>query len=335
MQKTRVLCLGLGPIGLRAAALAMRKDSLEIVAAVDIDPEKAGKELDLLLEREGLEGSSGIVVEADAADALARSGPQIVIHSTSSFLPEVLEQILMVLEAGANLISSTEELLWPRHRHPRLSDRLDEAARRSGVTVLGTGVNPGFVMDSLAAFATATCHAVDKVICRRVVDAGDRRMPFQEKIGAGMEEAGFRELAAAGRLGHVGLLESIALLGEACGFELDDVRQTTDPVLADRPLRTRHLSIQPGQVAGIHNRGSGSQGGTALIEMDLRMYVGAESPFDEVQILGEPRLQIRVPGGTSGDLATAAMLVNGIPGVVRASPGLKTMLELPLPTLIR
>lgn len=332
MKQLTAVCLGLGPIGQRAAALAAAKSSLRVVGASDIDPELDGRDL---AELTGEQAASGITVRADAAGVLAETKPDVVLHCTSSFLPSVREQILQVVEAGSNLISSTEELLWPSLQHPAIADEIDAAARRAGVTVLGTGVNPGFVMDVLPAFATAVCYDVQHVVCRRHVDATTRRLPFQRKIGAGMAEDEFRRLAGQGKLGHIGLRESIALLGAACGFELETIEQAVEPILATRRLETEHLAVEAGRVAGIHNTGHGTSAGRRRIEMDLRMYVGCEDPFDEAILDGTPGLHVRIPGGTSGDLATAAMLVNGVPGVVSAPPGLKTMLDVPVPHLVR
>ncbi len=328
MDRIRVLVFGLGPIGCQAAALAARKPGLEVAGAVDKDPTKAGRDLGELC---GEELCRGVTVQADAAEALAAVEPDVVIHCTSSFIPRVKGQYLAILEHGASIVSSTEEMLWPRLQHPQAAAEIDEAAQSAGATVLGTGVNPGFVMDVLPALASSVLAEVRRVVCRRHVDASTRRRPFQQKIGAGLSEPAFRELAAAAQLGHVGLRESIALLAAALGFELDEISQTVDPILAEHEVATEHVRVARGQVAGIANRGFGKRGTEVWIEMDLRMYVGCPDPFDEAEFDSDPPLRIRIPGGTFGDTATAAMLVNCVPLVAAAPPGLKTMLDLPLP----
>ena len=332
MTPIRVVSLGLGPIGRRAASLAASKVGLDLVGAVDIAPDIVGQDLCDVLEGGG---PSGVSVSDDLAGTLASCKPDVVIHCTSSFMPAVESQLLAVCEGGANLISSTEEMLWPRLQHPEIADRVDAAARSAGVTVLGTGVNPGFVMDVLPAFASSVCYDVEHVFCRRWVDATTRRLPFQKKIGAGMQESQFRELAAAGKLGHIGLPESIALLGAACGWALDQVEQDVQPIIAERDLETPYLRVAKGEVAGIHNTGFGALDGEKLVEMDLRMFVGCEEPHDEAVLRSNPPMHVRIEGGTSGDFATAAMLVNGIAGVVAARPGLVTMLDVPVPHLAR
>lgn len=332
MSQLRVVSYGLGPIGLRAAALAARKDSLDVVGAIDIAPDLANRDLGEIAAEQAL---AGVTVSGDAETTLRELKPDAVIHCTSSFLPTVEKQLTGIVAAGVNAISSTEELLWPSLQHPDIASRLDAAATSAGKTILGTGVNPGFVMDTLPAFAGAVCYDVERVECRRYVDATTRRLPFQKKIGAGLSESEFRALVADGKLGHIGLRESIALLGAACGFELDTIEQDIEPILATRDLKTEHLSIASGEVAGIHNTGFGARGSDRLIEMDLRMFVGCENPHDAAILHGTPGLHVEIPGGTSGDLATAAMLVNGIPGVVAASPGVRTMLEVPVSHLVR
>ncbi len=330
-QKLRVVSFGLGPIGQRAAALAASKTSLDLVGAIDVDPALVGRDLGELL---GSDSVDGITVSADAAATLQDARPDAVIHCTSSFLPVVGDQLMAIAESGCNVISSTEELLWPRLQHPDIADRIDQAAQAANVSVLGTGVNPGFVMDCLPAFASSVCYGVESVVCRRYVDATPRRLPFQKKIGASMEVDQFNDLAAQGKLGHIGLRESIALLGAALGFELDTIKQDIQPIVATRALETEYMQIKEGQVAGIHNTGFGDERGKRRIEMDLRMYVGAEDPVDECVFVSEPPMHLRIEGGTQGDFATAAMLVNGLAGVVAAPPGLRTMLEVPLVHLV-
>ena len=294
MRALRVLCLGLGPIGLGAALLARKKDWLEIVAAVDIDPEKVDKDLGELCSPAS---AMGIVVSNDLEGSLESKRPDIVIHCTASFLPTVMEEILLVLDAGVNLVSSTEELFYPRLQHEEIAELLDKRARANAVTLLGTGVNPGFVMDSLAAFFTAICHEVSSVHCKRRVDASTRRHPFQKKIGAGLSEREFHSLAEQGKLGHIGLKESIAILGVALGFKLDKFEESLAPVLAETAYENEQFSIAKGQVLGIRNQGRGIRCGELKIEMDLEMYVGAADPRDEIRIEGTPPVKLQIPGG--------------------------------------
>ncbi len=332
MSALRVLSVGLGPIGLEAARLALAGRSLELVGAVDLDPEKAGRDLAELL---GLDEATGLRVERDLAAALARARPDVAILCTGSTVPAVLADVERIVRAGAGVVSSCEELLWPALQHPELARRLDAAARSGGSAILGTGVNPGFVLDFLPVVLSGVSRRVERVRGVRILDAAARRLPLQKKVGAGLAVEEFRRLVAAGRLGHVGMRESVALVGHALGFDLDEVTQTVEPVVAERRIETAHLVVEPGRAAGIRNLGFGRSGGETRVELVLEMYVGAPDPRDEIFLEGDPPLHLAIEGGTPGDAATAAILVNSLAGVAAAPPGLKTVLDLPPPRLAR
>lgn len=351
-EPIRVAVVGLGPIGLRAAELVLERPALRLVAVADADPARAGRRLSELLAAEVPEPpdgdpadhpdsarvpqpvgeSSAVRVDADGVEALARERPDAALICTSSSLAAVAPLLRAAAAAGANAVSPCEELLLPDLRHPELAAELDAEARRAGVTFLGTGVNPGFVLDYLPAVLAAASRRVEGVRGLRVVDAGSRRRPLQRKVGAGLRPEEFERRAADGALGHVGMRESVALLGRALGFELDEIGQRTEPVIAERDLETAVVTVRRGEVAGIRNVGFGDEKGRRRVRLELQMYVGAAEPRDELTLEGEPELRLAIAGGVPGDLATAAILVNWIPGVVRAAPGLSTVLDLPPPT---
>jgi hypothetical protein len=328
MQKLRVVAYGLGPIGVRAAALVLERESLELVGAIDTAADKVGRDIAELL---ALPEPTGIRVEGDARATLERLRPDAAIHCTSSFLPAVKEQLLAAARLGIDVVSSTEELLVPDLQHPELARELDEAARAGGATLVGTGVNPGFAMDFMAVVVSAVCRRVERVRCVRVVDAGTRRLPLQRKVGAGLSIDEFDERARGGGFGHIGMRESVALVSRALGLGVDSIEQSLTPVVSAGAHTTPFLTVAPGQVAGIRNVGTGKRGGVSVVELDLSMYVGARDPHDEIVLHGEPTVHLRFDGGLPGDQATAAILVNTLPGLVAASPGLKTVLDLPPP----
>jgi 4-hydroxy-tetrahydrodipicolinate reductase len=328
----RVVSFGLGPIGLAAARLALQKKTVQLVGAVDVDPNKVGKDLGELLD---LGHKTGIAVEADAESALRRLKPNAILHCTSSFMPQVKDQLLLAARCGANVVSSTEELLVPEFQNPAIARELHDAAVGGGVTILGTGVNPGYAMDFVAVVASAVTFDVQSVQCIRVVDAGTRRLPLQKKVGAGLSKAEFDAQMATGRFGHIGMRESVALLARALDFKVDAIEQTVEPVLATETRRTPFLAVERGQVAGIRNHGYGRMGGRNVIHLDLAMFVGAPEPRDEVILQSTPPVHLRFFGGIAGDQATAAILVNNLHGVVAATPGLKTVLDVAPPRLVR
>lgn len=324
----RVVQFGLGPIGLECVRTLLGKtNGIELVGAIDIDPDKAGKDLAELL---GLSESTGVVVSADAASCLSETKPDVVLHTTSSFLASMYDQLLLCARAGAHVVSSTEELAFPYRRHPAISAELDRVARENNVTLLGTGVNPGYAMDALALMATGVCSDVHRVAIHREVDAGKRRLPLQRKVGAGITTAEFEAKKATGQFGHIGLVESLYMVAAGLGWNVEEMTETLEPVISDKQVVTPFLTVEPGQVAGIHHHAHGFVGGQEVITLDLKMYVGAGNPRDAVRVTGSPPIELEVKGGIFGDTATVAALVNGIPLVAEAAPGLKTVKDVPL-----
>ena len=326
-KKIRVVEFGIGPIGGSILRLMRQKASIEIVGAVDKDPAKVGRDLGELMGAH--DAPWGVVVSAEA-DAVLQQPVDVVVHTTSSYLPSVMDELLACLAAGCCVISTCEELSYPFRKHPELSARLDTAAKDEGVALVGTGVNPGFVMDKLVLTLSAASQRVDWVQAVRIVDASKRRLPLQRKIGAGMTSEEFRAQVAAGLIKHHGLPESIAMVAEGLGFALDDISETIEPVIAAKAVKTEFLEVAPGQVAGVHQIARGMAGGQEKIFMELQMYVGAEQPVDSIEVRGEPNLTLTIPGGTHGDIATAAVAVNTIPSILAAPAGLRTVRDLPL-----
>ena len=293
----RVVSFGLGPIGLAAAKLALQKSSLQLVGAIDVDTLKIGKDLGDLLE---LGRTTGIAVEADAEAALRRLEPDVAIHCTSSFMPGVKEQLLTAAKLGVNVVSSTEELLVPDHQHPELAQELDAAAKSGRITILGTGVNPGYAMDFMAILASAVTFDVQAAKCVRVVDAATRRLPLQRKVGAGLSKSEFAKELETGKFGHIGMRESVALVARGLGFPVDRIEQTTEPVIAPEDHKTPYLVVKEGEVAGIRNQGFGYIGKRTAVHLDLSMYVGAPDPHDAVELESVPPIRLKFPTASPG-----------------------------------
>jgi len=330
-EQIRIVQYGLGPIGCEIARLVLQKKTLRLVGGIDIDPDKAGKDIGRLL---GLDHNIGVVVEKDASKVLSRANADVILHSTSSSLTHVKDQILSCIDAGTHIVSTTEELSYPFSRSFELARLIDKEAKSRGVSVLGTGVNPGFVMDTLPIFLSSVCQQVESVQVTRVLDASTRRLPLQRKIGAGLTVEEFKREVQDGKLGHVGLLESIAMLSDGVGLGVDRSEQIVEPVVTDRDLETQYLTVKKGEVAGIRNIGRGYRGQSLVVLLHLEMYVGAKNPKDKVTIKGNPNMEFVVEGGTPGDPATVAMIVNAIPKVIEAKPGLISMIDLRLPSIL-
>jgi len=319
--KYRVVLFGLGAIGIGTGKLVLKRENLSLIGAVDIDESKAGKDLYEIME---LEGKSGIMVRKTLEEIIADVGkPDVVLQTTGSYLKMIYPQLAEIVSAGVNIISSAEELLYPHLRNPELADELDALAKSNGVTVLGTGVNPGFVMDTLPLVLSGVCHRVDRIESERVVDVSTRRKALQRKVGAGLTASEFEEKVADGTFGHVGLLESVALVAAGMGWELDVIEETIEPAVAQKDMPS--LGIEKGCVTGIRQIGTGTKDGKELIRLYLQISAGAENPHDSVDIYGTPDMKVVISNGTAGGLATNAALVNTIPQVIDAKPGLAMM----------
>lgn len=326
-KKIHVISYGLGPIGMKAARIVLDSPRLKMVGAVDIAPEKIGKDIGDLL---GLNKRTGILISNDASKVFGSKHADVVLHATGSKIKKVYSQVQDIVSTGMNCVSSCEELFFPYSQNSHLSEQINTLAKEHNVTVLGTGVNPGFVMDTLPLFLTGVCQEVKSVQVERVLDASTRRLPLQKKIGATLSPELFRDKVKEGLLGHIGLTGTMKFIAHNLGWNLDKVQETIEPVVADENLSTQYLNIRKNCVTGINHTVYGIKNGKKLISLNLQMYVGAKNPHDLIRIKGNPDLEVHIKGGIPGDIATAAILVNAIPLILQAEPGLITMKDLPL-----
>jgi len=329
MPTIRVFHYGLGPIGAAVAKQVAQRSGFKIVGAVDIDPAKEGRDLGDVV---GLHKRLGVVVSGDARKTLKASKPNVVILCTSSSIKKVMPQIEEILKTKTPIVSTTEELSYPGYTHIRQARQIHEWAKKAKVAVLGTGVNPGFAMDALPIALTAVCERVDRVVVNRIQDARIRRLPFQQKIGAGLTTEQFQRKVHDGSVRHVGMTESIAMIADALGWTLDRITDDIQPKLASVTISSEFLAVDPGYVCGIIQDGAGYRKSEPVIRLHMEAYLGAPESYDSVDIEGSPRLAMKIAGGIHGDVATASIVVNSIPHVMNAGPGLHTMRDLPLPS---
>jgi len=327
MKKVRVVQFGCGPIGCSVIRYARNRPDIEVVGAIDIDAGLVGRDLG---EVAGIDDKLGVLISAEADAILSQTKPDVVFLTTSSSLRVVYAEVVKCIEAGANVISTCEELAYPYRKEPQISADIDKKARDKGVTVLATGVNPGFVMDAWPLFMTGVCQQVKQIKAVRVQDASSRRGPFQKKIGAGCTLEEFNKLVASGTLKHVGLPESIAMIASGLGWELDEITESIEPVVAISRVKTDFVTVEPEQAAGVRQVGRGIRARDELITLEFEAYVGAPESYDAVYITGTPNLEVVIKGGTHGDVATAAITVNCVHRVMDAPAGLLTMKDLPI-----
>jgi hypothetical protein len=324
----KVLHVGLGPIGVGVVRQVAERKGFRIVGAADIDPTKAGRDLG---EVAGVGRGLHIKVSGDVKKAIKAAKPDAVVLCTSSSLKKVLPQMEEILKLKVPIVSTTEELAYPTKGNMRYARAIHQLAKKSKVAVLGTGVNPGFVMDALPIALTGVCERVVSVRVDRIQDARIRRLPSQQKIGAGLTREQFQKKVDDGSVRHVGLAESISMIAEALGWKLDRITDEIEPKMATETVASEFLAVDPGYVCGIVQDGRGFRNGAPVITLHMEAYLGAPESFDAVEIVGSPALKMKLAGGVHGDIATASIVVNSLPKILEVAPGLHTMRDMPLP----
>ena len=312
-----VIVQGLGPMGLRIAEAALADPFVELVGAVEIRPEVAGRPLSDLVG-----GAPAIAIRGSVAEARAESGASagILLHCTGSHLDRVFPQLEEALRQQLHVVSTCEELTFAEGRHPKIAAALDRLATGAERTVVAAGVNPGFLMDALPASLASISHSIRSVSVRRVQDPSRRRIPFQQKVGMGLSSAEWEERRSAGGFGHVGLQESAWLLASALGWELVDWQHEMVPCRGERgePVTGTLETL----------RGSTSDGRSIRLHFEANAAVDEE--HDEIVVDGTPPLRLRFEGGVFGDDATAAAVLRAARVIPNARRGLLTVLDLPL-----
>ena len=320
---------GLGPIGAAVTRQIVSRKGFQIVGAVDIDRAKIGLDLGDVI---GLGKKLKVRITNDANGAIKSGKPDVAVLCTSSSLKKVMPQIEGVLKKKVAIVSTTEELSYPVGKNRALAKKIDALAKKAKVAVVGTGVNPGFAMDALPITLTGICERVDSIRVDRIQDARTRRLPFQQKIGSGLNTEQFAAKVKDGSVRHVGLAESVQMIADAMGWKLDKVTDEIHPKIADKGVESELIAVDPGYVCGIIQDGIGYSKGKAVITLHMEAYLGAPESYDAVTIEGNPRVTSKVIGGLHGDVATASITVNSIPKILRVSPGLRTMADMPIPS---
>ncbi len=320
--------VGLGPIGLEIVRAGVSAGVCQPVAAADINPDLVGANLAEVVA----DGATPpVTIASDLGEAArqgAEVGAEVAVVATGSHLAQIGNQFETLLAAGLNCLSTCEELVFPWLKAADAADRLDALAREHGVSLLGVGVNPGFVLDLLPFMMTRVCQQVRGVYAGRFVDASLRRPRLQAKIGCGLTEDEFRFRAAERAIGHVGLAESAALLADSLGWSWDDIEETIDPVVAEGPVRSEYFEVAAGEVRGQAQTVT-LAAPEGKVELELVMALG-EPSRDIVRVDGEPPVHLVIEGGIHGDRATAGTVINFLGPVLKAPAGLHTVTEVPL-----
>ncbi|MEM2465717.1 MAG: hypothetical protein QXZ47_00220 [Candidatus Bathyarchaeia archaeon] len=330
-EEVKVVLYGVGVVGRLIAKFLLEKRGVKIVGAIDVAEDKVGKDLGEVL---GLNRKLGIAVSSDVDAILLKTKPDITIHATSSYLKDTHLQIASVIKHGVNVISTCEELSYPYYSEPKIAKELDKLAKKHGVTVLGTGINPGFLMDTLVITLTAACQRIEKIEVVRVINAATRRLTFQKKIGAGLTVEEFKQKIAKGEItGHVGLEQSIAMIADALAWELDEIKaEPVEPVIAKELVQSDFIKVKAGKVAGLKQTAKGVMKGEDVVVLRFQAFIGAKEEYDAISITGVPIIKQKIRPCVHGDAGTVAVIVNSIPKVLKAPAGLLTMKDLSIPS---
>ncbi len=320
----KILQVGMGPLGQKTVKFALER-GFKIVAACDPAPDKVGRDVGEVC---GLK-KIGVRIEPTVDLALKKLAknkkPEIAVLTTVSSLVKLVPQVEAIAKKKLSIVSTCEELVYPWRTQPAVSKKLDKICKKYKIALLGTGVNPGFLMDYLPTVFTAVSQKVDGIRISRIQDASVRRIPFQQKIGAGLTTAEFRLKEKEGTLRHVGLAESLDLLANRMGWKLTKKTETLNPVIAQKDIASGYKPIPAGIACGVEQVAKGYVGEREVITLYFRAAVGEEKSFDTIVVEGEPRINTTIDGGVNGDIATCAITLNAIDSVLKSAPGLRTM----------
>ena len=316
----RVGLFGYGAIN-RLVARVVLERGWEIVGVVDKDPRILGEDVGKLAGLEPL----GIKV-SNKPEVLKNA--EIVLHATGSYLDKIFDQLEALIKMGKDILSTCETLAYPYYRYPELAKKLDELAASRGVTVLGAGINPGFLLDALVIVLSAPFNIVKGVRAVRSLDAGKRRLPFRVKVGIGLDPEVYVNKLKKGELtGHVGYAESVYLVAQSMGIKLSKVKEAQEPVVAKSEVTVAGQTIPAGKVIGIKGYGKGYVNDKEVISIEFHAYVGAQE-YEEISIIGKDYNVTWRSTGTPGDLGTASVIVNLAEAVAAYRPGLITMADI-------
>lgn len=325
MKEIKVVQYGIGPIGIKIIQNLSQRKNIKITGAIDIDSSKIGKDIGIISE---LEYETGVKISNDSKNILKNSSADVVVLTTSSSIEKIKPQLMEIISYGINIVSTCEELTFPWITNHELSKEIDEAAKANNVSVLSTGVNPGFLMDFLPSALTSMCNCVEKIEVDRIQNAEFRRIPFQNKIGAGLSLEEFKVKEKTGSLRHVGLTESIHFIASKLGWTLDKTEDIIEPVIAEEDFNKNQISIKKGNILGVRQTGKGFKNNNEVIILNFVASIGQPFPEDKITIKGIPDIEMRIKDGINGDIATCAITANAVQYIINAKPGLRTMADI-------
>ena len=330
-KKFTVVQVGFGSMGKLITTLLLKRKNIHLKGLVDIDPRFKGKKLSNFFD---LKDEQDLIIKSNFANIIAKQKADVVIIATSSSLEKISLIIKEAVKSGSNVISICEELSYPFQYYPNLSEELHHLAKSQNVSIVGSGINPGYLMDLLPIVITAPCQSVESIRVTRMMNSGKRRESFQRKMGTGLTKEEFNQkMKEKSITGHVGLTQSIQMIIAALGIEYDEILELTPkPIISENEFTTSYGDYVPkGNVCGLHSKAIAKKQGKNIIILDFIAFASEHEEFDSVTIEGNPDIHQKIIGGIHGDVGTAAIVVNLIPILIDAKPGLLTMKDLPIP----
>lgn len=335
MSKARVISWGLGAMGQGMARLILSKEGMKLVGAIECDPNKIGKDVGEFLGQD----KAGVVIKSSLKEALEGNEADLLLIATSSFTREVFPQIKEGIEAGLNIITIAEEMAYPEAQEPELAKEINRLATEAGVTVLGTGINPGFVLDTMILSLTGVCLDVQAIKAARINDLSPFGPTVMRTQGVGTTPEEFEAGLKSGDIvGHIGFQESIKMIAKRLGWELDEIIETREPIISNVYRETQYVKVEAGNVAGCRHIAYGKKNGQTVITLEhpqqIHPHLEGVDTGDYIEIIGEPNVKMMIKPEIPGGKGTMACAVNMIPAVIKAAPGLTHMSELPIPAFI-
>ncbi len=333
MNEIRVVCWGLGAMGSGIASVLNTKKGIRLVGAIDRASDKTGKDLGEII------GAERLGCKVEEIFDFTRQDADLLVLATSSFTRDIFPMVKEVVEAGINVVTIAEEMAYPWAQNPELAERIDGYARRNGVSVLGTGINPGFVLDTLILAMTGVCLEIEKIEASRVNDLSPFGPTVMRTQGVGITPEEFNEGVEKGTIvGHIGFPESLKMISDSLGWELDEIKETREPIISNIYRQTDYVKVEPGMVAGCNHIAYGIKDGEEVIVLKHPQQIRPEAEDiktgDYIKISGDPGINLNIKPEILGGKGTQAIAVNMIPAVFEAEPGLLSMSKLPIPRFL-
>lgn len=338
IRNVRVAIWGFGAMGSGMAKMLLNKKGVEIVGVCDMAPHRVGKSVYEVLEVE--KGSRPeVIIKPEINEVLTEGCCDICLVATDTFTKKVFPKLKTVLEKKINVITTAEEMAYPQAQNPELASEIDKIAKENGVSILGTGINPGLIMDLLVVCLTGCMMDVEHIEAKRVNSLSPFGPAVMEEQGVGVTSQEFENGVKEGTLaGHVGFAESVGMIADAIGWKVEKFEQQMKPIVTSVDRKSPFGFAKAGDVAGVNMTGQGWVEGEVKIDMIHPQQIEPEmegtETGDYITIKGTPDIHMANKPEVEGGIGTIAMCVNMIPHVINADPGLKTMIDLPVPRAI-